>query len=156
MGGYIQRGVRRTPIRVTFIDEVSLAVAAVWESGPSGPSFAIVTMEAVQPLAPAHDRMPLLLRPELWPLWLEDRPLTASELAEVQRPAPPMWLRTQKLRRLPEKGTSEPVSRQLDELIPGVCLWNPPDWGRPQPVLRVVPNHAAEVKGLASFHRCDQ
>jgi putative SOS response-associated peptidase YedK len=141
-GGYIQRGIRRAPIRVGLTGDISLAIAAVWESGPAGPGFAVVTTDAAQPLAPAQDRMPLLLRPEHWPLWLEERPLTASELATMARPAPAIWLRTQALRRLPETGVSAPISRQLDELIPGGSLWSPPEWRRPQPALREAANHA--------------
>jgi putative SOS response-associated peptidase YedK len=143
-GGYIQRGIRRAPIRVTFTGDISLAIAAVWESGPFGAGFAIVTTDAAQPLAPAQDRMPLLLQSEHWPLWLEDRPLTAAELAElamIERPAPAIWLRTQALRRLPEAGASASVARQLDELVPGGSLWSLPEWPRLQPILREAVDH---------------
>jgi putative SOS response-associated peptidase YedK len=55
----------------------SLALAGVWEfwrpadGGEPLLTAAVLTTEAVGPLAEIHDRMPLLLAPADWPAWLD-------------------------------------------------------------------------------------
>jgi putative SOS response-associated peptidase YedK len=52
-----------------------LALAGLWSrwEGPAGPleTFAILTTEAHPAIAHVHDRMPVILAPEHWDLWLD-------------------------------------------------------------------------------------
>ncbi|WP_270933450.1 SOS response-associated peptidase family protein [Falsiroseomonas oryzae] len=125
MDGYTQRGVKRTPIAVRVADGVSVAIAAVWEDGPGGPRFAIVTTEANELLAPAHARMPVLLPASMWPSWIAEGALTAADLALVERPAPPAWLRAQAVRGTQSRPSPLPVARQLADWAPGSRFWAP-------------------------------
>ncbi|MCA9563437.1 MAG: SOS response-associated peptidase family protein, partial [Myxococcales bacterium] len=44
----------------------------------------VLTVEPNTVVAPIHDRMAMMVRPEAYQLWLEPRPLADSDLAEVQ------------------------------------------------------------------------
>lgn len=123
--GYVQRGVKRTRIGVAVAADMTLAVAALWEDGPGGPSFAIVTTEANEVLAAAHERMPALLPPSLWPMWLDEQPLAPADLVLLERPAPPAWLRARALAKDAPRLRALPVARQLAEWAPGSRLWKP-------------------------------
>ena len=62
-----------------------------WECwrGPVGDralTLAIVTTPATEELTSIHDRMPLVLEPEAWPLWLGE---TEGGLEALMRPADP-------------------------------------------------------------------
>ncbi len=136
--GYVQRGVRRTRIGVE-VAGTSLAIAAVWEDAPGGPAFAVVTIEANELLAPAHARMPALLPAELWPLWLEERPLSIAEIARLAQPVPAAGLRARAIRGTPDAPRAS-VARQLEAWMPGAELWSPRDELAPLP--REEPAHA--------------
>jgi putative SOS response-associated peptidase YedK len=138
--GYVQRGVRRSRIRVDVNGQESLAVAALWEDGPGGPAFAIVTTEPNELLAAAHGSMPALLPAALWPLWLRDGTLTPGELALAMRPVAPALLRAQAMRgRAPEAATVS-VARQAAEWMPGARMWEPRP--RRQPLVAMEGAHA--------------
>ena len=47
-------------------------------------SFVIVTTEANESLRPLHERMPVVLEPDAWPLWLDDVP---GDVAPLLRPS---------------------------------------------------------------------
>lgn len=74
-----------------------LAFAGVWEHregagrGPRG-GFAIITVAANEDVAPVHDRMPALLRPSDFGLWL-DRETPGARLQALLAPAPAGTLR---------------------------------------------------------------
>jgi putative SOS response-associated peptidase YedK len=124
LDGYVQRGVKRTPIAVQVAGGMSLAAAAVWESGVSGACFAIITTEPNDVLSPAHARMPVLLPPSMWSSWIADGALSAADLAIIERPAPPAWLHARALRGAPARQPALSVARQLAELVPGGRLWD--------------------------------
>src|SRR6266508_2303456 len=50
-------------------DDSPLLMAGLWEPGPDGPRFVVVTTAANQ-VAPGHDRMPALLTPACVAEWL--------------------------------------------------------------------------------------
>jgi putative SOS response-associated peptidase YedK len=133
VGGYTQRGKRNSRIAVTVAEDLTLAIAGVWESGWPAPAFAVVTTEANEALAPAMQRMPVLLPPELWPLWLSGAPLSIADVALLERPAPSAWLRARATRGAVRTGKDAPdegalsVRQQLRNLAPGLDLWEPPD-----------------------------
>ncbi len=57
-------------------DEGELAFAGLWEvwrggGGEGFASFTILTTSADATVAPVHDRMPVILPPELWEAWLD-------------------------------------------------------------------------------------
>jgi putative SOS response-associated peptidase YedK len=66
-----------------------MAFAGVWQDwrGPEGwiPTCAIVTCPANAALAPIHDRMPVIVAPEDFPLWLGEE---GSGAARLMVPAP--------------------------------------------------------------------
>lgn len=80
------QGGARLPWYIHRQDDAPLAFAAVWQSWQSGPdalpveTCAIVTTAANQTLAPIHHRMPLVLEPHNWPLWLGEAGHGAAKL----------------------------------------------------------------------------
>jgi len=70
-----------------------LAFAGLWETwtGPYGEELetaAIVTTRANQMLAPIHDRMPVIVPPEAFDLWLDCANVDAQTVAALITPAP--------------------------------------------------------------------
>jgi putative SOS response-associated peptidase YedK len=72
----------------------------LWDSwrSPDGErvrSFTIITTEPNELLAPLHDRMPVILAPENWPLWLGEAPADPERLKALLVAYPPhdlmMW-----------------------------------------------------------------
>ncbi len=88
-----QRGKsRKQPYYTRYKDGSSLAMAGLWEywkpaddpdnQYPDGlVTAAVLTAEAVGPLAQVHDRMPLVLPPSAWDAWLD--PDTAADAEAV-------------------------------------------------------------------------
>ena len=78
-----------------------MAIAGLWDSwhpsageaaGEAVKSFTIITTEANALLAPLHDRMPVILDPADWPLWLGEMPAEPARLQALLRPCPPETL----------------------------------------------------------------
>jgi len=69
-------GKLKQPFAIARVDAALLAFGGVWESwtdpanGAITRSFAIVTTDANGTMAPIHDRMPVVLEPADWPVWL--------------------------------------------------------------------------------------
>lgn len=67
---------RRTPFFIRRADRHLMAFAGLWSSwrdpatGASRRTFAIVTRAANETIRPLHDRMPVVLEPEDWGIWL--------------------------------------------------------------------------------------
>jgi len=98
------------------------AFAGLWErwknpaDGSILRSFTIVTGKANELCAPIHDRMPVILPPEVWPLWLGETEASAPELLALLRPYPseamrvyPVGLRVGNVRN-DEPGLLEPLA----------------------------------------------
>jgi putative SOS response-associated peptidase YedK len=74
-----REGGHKQPFFMTLPDGPSLAMAGLWttwrdpeaEDGPPLVTTAVLTTDAVGPLADIHDRMPLLMAPEHWAAWLD-------------------------------------------------------------------------------------
>jgi putative SOS response-associated peptidase YedK len=70
-----------------------LAFGGVWDSwtdrttGERLRTCAIVTTAANRTTRKLHDRMPLVLSPDTWDVWLTRQPLTVDERADLLRPA---------------------------------------------------------------------
>jgi putative SOS response-associated peptidase YedK len=75
----------RTPFVVRPYDGGMLAFAGVWQEWRGQPTCAIVTCDANATLAPIHDRMPVIVAPDDFALWLGEAGPGASRL---MAPAP--------------------------------------------------------------------
>lgn len=69
------------------------AMAGIWEhwlgaDGSEIETMAILTTAANATMAPIHDRMPVLIDPQQFDLWLECRPGTAETVLPLLKPAP--------------------------------------------------------------------
>jgi putative SOS response-associated peptidase YedK len=87
-----QGGKRRQPYYIRARDGGPMAFAGLWESwmGPNGEEMetaAIVTTAANLQLAPLHNRMPVILPPEAFDLWLDHRNVDAEKAAALIAPA---------------------------------------------------------------------
>lgn len=80
---------RRLPWYVSRQDGAPMAFGGIWQpwerEGTRLVTCAIVTTPANAVLAPIHDRMPLILAPEDWALWLGE---AGHGAARLMRPAP--------------------------------------------------------------------
>jgi putative SOS response-associated peptidase YedK len=70
-----------------------IAFAGLWETwmGPNGEEVdtaCIVTTRANRTLAPIHDRMPVVIAPEAFDLWLDSATVDAATAAALIAPAP--------------------------------------------------------------------
>lgn len=79
---------RKQPYAVAMEDGAPMVLAGLWERwrAPDGEimrTFTVVTCPATPRLLPLHDRMPVVLPPEAWGLWLGEE---AGDPASVLRP----------------------------------------------------------------------
>jgi len=70
-----------------------MALAGLWENwrsqaGERVRSFAIVTTEPNELCAELHNRMPVVLKPETWPVWLGEKPADLPHLKALLAPYP--------------------------------------------------------------------
>jgi putative SOS response-associated peptidase YedK len=86
-------GEKKQPFFFRLSDESSFGFAGLWEKWQDGEgkaieSCTIITTEANDVLRPVHDRMPVILHPEEYALWLGDDERQQGLLAELLRPYP--------------------------------------------------------------------
>src|SRR5580704_13429511 len=84
---------RKQPYALALADRGIMALAGVWENwqSPAGEwvrSFAIVTTVPNELCAEIHNRMPVILKPEAWPIWLGEEPADEAELKSLLAPYP--------------------------------------------------------------------
>lgn len=87
-------GGRKQPFYFRLRDESPFGFAGLWEhwegdGNKSINSCAILTTEANEVLRPVHDRMPVILHPDDYELWLEGGEREQPLLRELLRPYPP-------------------------------------------------------------------
>lgn len=92
-----QAGAPKQPVRITLDPEQPYAFAGLWENwnAPDGSllrTFTILTAAANDLIAPVHDRMAVILRPEHEAIWL-DNDAEPAIWQEVLRPYPPEHMR---------------------------------------------------------------
>lgn len=90
-------GERRRPFYVRAKSGSPLAFAGLWEvwTGPNGEEVetaAIVTTRANGTLSPIHDRMPVIVPPKAFDLWLNCQEVDATTAAALIAPAPDDFL----------------------------------------------------------------
>ena len=83
----------KQPYAVALVDRGLMALAGLWENwrSPSGEwmrSFAIITTMPNELCAELHNRMPVVLKPETWPVWLGEEAADAASLKALLAPFP--------------------------------------------------------------------
>jgi putative SOS response-associated peptidase YedK len=86
-------GTTRQPYAVALADRRLMALAGLWETWRSPAaervrSFAIVTTDPNELCAHLHDRMPVILKPDVWPLWLGEEAADVPQLKALLTPYP--------------------------------------------------------------------
>ena len=89
---WARRGDRKLPFYFHMRDGEPFAVAGLWETWEGGGELletcTLLTTEANELLAGYHDRMPVILRPEDYDLWLDAGVRSAEQLLPLLRPYP--------------------------------------------------------------------
>jgi putative SOS response-associated peptidase YedK len=76
-------GTGKQPYAIALASGRLMALAGLWENwrSPAGEwmrSFAIITTTPNELCAELHNRMPVVLKPETWPVWLGEEPADVS------------------------------------------------------------------------------
>jgi putative SOS response-associated peptidase YedK len=92
-------GGRKQPFYVRAKSGAPFAFAGLWEAwtGPNGEELetaAIVTTRANRTLSPIHDRMPVVVPPEAFDLWLDCTKVDATTASALIAPAPENFFET--------------------------------------------------------------
>lgn len=99
--------------RVAPAEDAPLAIAGIWAQVEDGLRFAILTRAATGPVAPIHDRMPVIIPPVSWPLWLGEHDLLREGLALLMTSEPPDGLRVMPQRHMPRESEAARQMRLL-------------------------------------------
>ena len=96
-------GNRKQPYYIRAKSGEPFAFAGLWETwtGPNGEELetaAIVTTAANRTLAPIHDRMPVVIAPDQFDLWLGNRDEDTTAASALIKPAPNELLETYPVR----------------------------------------------------------
>ena len=83
----------KQPYAIALADRSIMALAGLWENwrSPAGEwvrSFAIVTTVPNALCGEIHNRMPVILKPETWPVWLGEQPADPPQLKRLLAPYP--------------------------------------------------------------------
>ena len=83
----------KQPYAIALADRGLMALAGLWETwrSPAGErvrSFAIITTTPNELCAELHNRMPVVLEPEVWPEWLGEEPADPRQLKALLAPYP--------------------------------------------------------------------
>ncbi len=89
---------QRQPWRFTLRDGRPFALAGIWErrwtaDGSEILTCAILTTQANARVRPIHPRMPVILPPEAYAIWLQPGEVAPQDLAPYLRPYPPEAMR---------------------------------------------------------------
>ncbi len=108
---WVATGKVKQPYRFALRDGGVMVFAGLWErwtspAGEAAETFGFVTTDASPDVLPVHDRMPVLLDPAAWPVWLDPKtPL--AELQALLKPAPAGRLVHQAVSRLVNSARAE-------------------------------------------------
>jgi putative SOS response-associated peptidase YedK len=87
-------GDKKLPYYINMADGGIMAFAGIWErwmpqgGGDTIESFCILTTDSNELIAPVHDRMPVILQPENYELWLNRNVHRPIELQHLYSPFP--------------------------------------------------------------------
>ena len=84
---------RKQPYFIKMADHSPMGLAGLWETWKAPDNsvietFAILTTVANKLVAPLHDRMPVILHPEDYPLWLSKNMHDPEQLQQLYNPFP--------------------------------------------------------------------
>lgn len=87
-------GGRKVPMYIRLASGQPFAFAGLWENwnSPDGSNILTCTIITTQPnslMEPIHNRMPVILPPALYPIWLEPGEQDPARLAKLLVPYPP-------------------------------------------------------------------
>jgi putative SOS response-associated peptidase YedK len=89
---WLRDGPKRQPVRIHDPAERTLALAGLWtgrqdpDTGEWRRTFTIVTTRPNAFMAPIHDRMPVVVPPDLWAPWLDPARRDIGELRAILEP----------------------------------------------------------------------
>jgi len=114
---------RKRPFYVHAKSGKPLAFAGLWEiwTGPNGEELdtaAIVTTTANRTLAPIHERMPVILAPEAFDLWLNSNEVDATTASALIAPAPGGLLEVYEISTAVNR-TANDNPKLLESVVPG-------------------------------------
>lgn len=87
-----REGTVRRPVRIHDPADLPLALAGLWtgrqdaETGEWRRTFTIVTTRPTEFMAAIHDRMPVVIPPDAWAMWLDPAPREVGELRALLEP----------------------------------------------------------------------
>jgi putative SOS response-associated peptidase YedK len=92
-GYYEWRDVDKQPFAVALDNRGPMTFAGLWDTWRDGAgdtlcSFTVITTAANELLEPLHSRMPVVLAPDTWPIWLGETPARATDLKALLKPYP--------------------------------------------------------------------
>jgi len=116
-------GDRKRPFYVHAKSGEPLAFAGLWETwtGPNGEELdtaAIVTTRANKTLGPIHDRMPVIVPPEAFDLWLNSNEVDATTASALIAPAPDGLLEAYEISTAVNR-TANDNAKLLEPIVPG-------------------------------------
>lgn len=103
----------KQPWYITAVDGAPLAMAGLFEAWRPDEAAdwvltcCVITTEPNALMAPIHDRMPVLLPPASWGVWLSRAVQDPATLAPLLLPCPPEQLRAWPVSRAVSRGTAE-------------------------------------------------
>ena len=78
----------KQPYALALVDRGIMALAGLWKNwhslaGEGVRSFAIMTTTPNELCAEIHNRMPVILKPDAWPVWLGEEPADEPQLKSL-------------------------------------------------------------------------
>jgi putative SOS response-associated peptidase YedK len=89
----VETGTGKQPYAIALADRGIMGLAGLWENwhSPAGEwvrSFAIITTQPNELCAELHNRIPVVLKPEVWPAWLGEQSAAVDDLKAMLAPYP--------------------------------------------------------------------